>query len=121
MVATPSRALASLQSEDLQLARSLESLVIDEADLILSYGHDAEVKAIFDRGFLSRTYQTFLMSATLSDDVDMLSGLALKKPVRNSVLHSADCRRYCDWKKTTHLRRGSRSTMSTCPKRISSC
>lgn len=79
VVATPSRALASLQSGDLTLP-SLLALVIDEADLIFSYGHDTEVKAILGEGFLPRTYQTFLMSATLSDDIETLKGLVLKNP-----------------------------------------
>ena len=81
VVATPSRALASLQAGDLHLSASLESLVIDEADLIFSYGHDAEVKGILGEGFLSRKYQTFMMSATLSDDIETLKGLVLKDPV----------------------------------------
>ena len=81
VIATPSRALASLKSGDLVLSSSLESLVIDEADLIFSYGHDEEVKAILRDGYLPRKYQTFLMSATLSDDIETLQGLVLKEPV----------------------------------------
>ncbi|WFD04724.1 RNA helicase [Malassezia vespertilionis] len=81
VVATPSRALACLRSQDLVLSESLQSLVIDEADLIFSYGHDTEVKAILGEGFLSRNFQTFLMSATLGDDTEALRGLVLKDPV----------------------------------------
>lgn len=84
VVATPSRALACLQTNDLNLSKSLTSLVIDEADLVFSYGYDAEIKAILSDGYLSRTFQTFLMSATLSDDLETLQGLVLKNPV---VLH----------------------------------
>ena len=81
VVATPSRALACLQSGDLVIRDSLQSLVIDETDLVLSYGYDADVKAILHEGFLSRTHQTFLMSATLDDDTNALRGLMLKDPV----------------------------------------
>ncbi|WFD28714.1 RNA helicase [Malassezia nana] len=81
VVATPARALACLQSGDLSLQTSLQSLVIDEADLILSYGHDEEVQAIVREGFLVRAHQTFLTSATLSDDTSALRGLLLRDPV----------------------------------------
>lgn len=62
---------------------SLESLVIDEADLILSYGHDEDVRQIFGGGYLPTIYQSFLMSATMTDDVETLKGLALRNPVRS--------------------------------------
>jgi ATP-dependent RNA helicase DDX56/DBP9 len=60
---------------------SLETLVIDEADLILSYGHDEDVRRIFNRAHLPNIHQSFLMSATMTEDVDMLKGLALRNPV----------------------------------------
>jgi ATP-dependent RNA helicase DDX56/DBP9 len=63
----------------------MDSLVIDEADLILSYGYDEDIRSIFNGGFLPKVYQSFLMSATMTDDVETLKGLALRNPVR---LHS---------------------------------
>lgn len=81
VVATPSRALASMQAGDLVVRGSLQSLVIDETDLVLSYGYDTDVKTILQEGFLSRTHQTFLMSATLDDDTEALRELMLKDPV----------------------------------------
>src|SRR6266403_979577 len=60
----------------------LDSLVIDEADLILSYGHDEDIRSIFSGNFLPKVYQSFLMSATMTDDVETLKGLALRSPVR---------------------------------------
>jgi ATP-dependent RNA helicase DDX56/DBP9 len=65
---------------------SMESLVIDEADLILSYGHDEDVRQIFTGGYLPKVYQSFLMSATMTDDVETLKGLALRSPV-SSLSH----------------------------------
>jgi len=59
----------------------LDSLVIDEADLILSYGHDEDIRSIFSGNFLPKVYQSFLMSATMADDVEILKGLALRSPV----------------------------------------
>ena len=85
IIATPSRALSLLKSKALSLS-SLESLVIDEADLILSYGHDEDVRQIFNGAFLPKVYQSFLMSATMTEDVEMLKGLALRNPVRLLLL-----------------------------------
>ena len=82
MIATPSKALSLLQSKTLSLA-SLESLVIDEADLILSYGHDEDVRQIFSSGHLPKVFQSFLMSATMTEDVEALKGLVLRKLVRD--------------------------------------
>jgi len=87
IIATPSRALALLQSKALSLS-SLESLVIDEADLILSYGHDEDVRQIFSGAFFPKVYQSFLMSATMTEDVEMLKGLALRNPVSLSFIIS---------------------------------
>ena len=60
----------------------LESLVIDEADLVLSYGHDEDIRAIMDGPYLPKVYQSFLMSATMTKDVEQLKGLVLRNPVR---------------------------------------
>ncbi|KAN0061270.1 ATP-dependent DNA/RNA helicase [Thecaphora frezii] len=81
VVATPSRALAYLQSKALQLSSSLESLAIDEADLILSYGHDTDVRALLGGGFLPNHFQSYLMSATMTSDVQKLKGLVMRNPV----------------------------------------
>ena len=60
----------------------LESLVIDEADLVFSYGHDEDIRAIMNGGYLPKVYQSFLMSATMTKDVEKLKGLVLRNPVR---------------------------------------
>ena len=60
--------------------------MIDEADLILSYGHDEDVRQIFSGGYLPKVYQSFLMSATMTEDVELLKGLVLRNPV-GSVFH----------------------------------
>ncbi|THH20440.1 hypothetical protein EUX98_g8583 [Antrodiella citrinella] len=80
VIATPSRALVLLRSKALSLA-SLDTLVIDEADLILSYGHDEDVRHIFGDNYLPKVFQSFLMSATMTEDVEALKGLTLRSPV----------------------------------------
>lgn len=76
LISTPARLLQALPS-----LPHLESLVIDEADLILSYGHAADIRHIFSGAYLPRVYQTYLMSATMTEDVEMLKGLTLRNPV----------------------------------------
>lgn len=79
-----SKPYSSLFLQSLDLAH-LESLVIDEADLILSYGHSSEdIQAILSGGSewsLPTMYQSFLMSATLTGEVDELKGVVLRNPV----------------------------------------
>ncbi|TDL23990.1 ATP-dependent RNA helicase dbp9 [Rickenella mellea] len=79
IVATPSRVLGLLQSKTLDLT-SLESLIIDEADLVLSYGHDEDMRQIFGGTYLPKVFQSFLMSATMTEDVEQLKGLVLRNP-----------------------------------------
>ena len=99
VISTPSRTLNTLQSKvrpksfivyNLLIGASmmqmlslseLESLVIDEADLVLSYGHDEDIRAIMDGSYLPKVYQSFLMSATMTKDVEQLKGLVLRSPV----------------------------------------
>ena len=50
-----------------ELGSTCASYVIDEADLIFSFGHEDDVKGIL--AALPNIYQSVLTSATLSDDV----------------------------------------------------
>mmetsp|Transcript_2590 Transcript_2590/g.5915 ORF Transcript_2590/g.5915 Transcript_2590/m.5915 type:complete len:707 (-) Transcript_2590:179-2299(-) len=80
IVATPSRLVEHLRKGNILLEKDLMShLVIDEADLVLSYGYEEDVKAIIT--YLPRGLQTILMSATLSAEVESLRSLVLTKPV----------------------------------------
>lgn len=56
-------------------------MAVDEADLILSYGHDEDIRTMFADGYLPKVCQSLLMSATMTEDVLALKGLALKSPV----------------------------------------
>lgn len=59
-----------MKQGNLQLNKSLEILVIDEADFILSFGYEDEVKELLR--FLPKIYHAILPSTTLSDDVKCL-------------------------------------------------
>lgn len=96
VIGTPSKVLALLQAKVAHFSitaslsdhpktlslSNLDSLVIDEADLILSYGHNDDIRSIFAGNFLPKVYQSFLMSATMTEDVETLKSLALRSPVR---------------------------------------
>ncbi len=80
IVGTPSRILAHLKEGHMELKDSLEMLVIDEADLIFSFGYGDDVEGILRR--LPNTYQSILTSATLNEDIDKLRNLGvLRNPV----------------------------------------
>lgn len=64
VVATPSKALTHLEAENMILRESLENLVIDEADLVLSFGYEDDLRKILS--YLPKIYQSFLMSATFT-------------------------------------------------------
>ena len=55
--------------------------MIDEADLILSYGHNEDMRQILSGNYLPKVFQSFLMSATMTKDVEALKGLVLRNPV----------------------------------------
>ncbi|XP_019134171.1 putative ATP-dependent RNA helicase DDX56 [Larimichthys crocea] len=79
VVGTPSRVLAHLSAQNLVLHSSLETLVVDEADLLFSFGFEADLKNLLCH--LPKIYQSFLMSATLTEDVQALKELLLHNPV----------------------------------------
>ncbi|KAM6431995.1 putative ATP-dependent RNA helicase DDX56 [Liasis olivaceus] len=79
VIGTPSRVLAHLQMQSLRLQDSLEILVMDEADLLFSFGFEEDLKNLLCH--LPKIYQTFIMSATFSEDVQALKELVLHNPV----------------------------------------
>jgi len=77
IVATPGLILNHMNSSNLSL-QNVKSLVIDEADLVLSYGHESDLQQIFSR--LPKTVQTYLMSATLTDEIQELKKTICRNP-----------------------------------------
>ncbi|KAI8073327.1 P-loop containing nucleoside triphosphate hydrolase protein [Gongronella butleri] len=78
LISTPSKVLAHLDAKNLDL-QALQTLVIDEADLVLSFGYEEDLRKII--ASLPKMYQSFLMSATFTEDVEQLKKLVLRKPV----------------------------------------
>ncbi|KAI1268702.1 ATP-dependent RNA helicase DBP9 [Xylariaceae sp. FL1019] len=78
VVATPSRASSALQNS--AFLQDLKVLVLDEADLVLSYGYEEDLHAIAS-SLPKGGVQTVLTSATLTGEVDKLTTLFCKNPV----------------------------------------
>ena len=78
VVATPARAFLNLSTSALSV-ENLAHLVIDEADLVLSFGYEEDLQNVAKA--MPQGVQTFLMSATLTTDVDALKGLFCRDPV----------------------------------------
>ena len=81
VVSTPARLVQCLEgglAEKINLRDTVTTLVIDEADLILGFGHKDDLKKLLI--FLPGNQQTYLMSATLDEEVESLKQLLLRNP-----------------------------------------
>nr|GMC99202.1 DEAD-box ATP-dependent RNA helicase 16 [Ipomoea batatas] len=81
LVSTPTCIQTCLSNSVLQaeaLQNSLSIIVLDEADLLLSYGYEDDLKALTSH--IPKRCQCLLMSATSSDDVEKLKKLILHNP-----------------------------------------
>ncbi|CAE7363503.1 DBP9 [Symbiodinium natans] len=84
LVTTPSSLLLLVKQREARsamkpLSETLRVLIVDEADLMFSYGYEEDVKALC--ALMPPKYQAMLVSATLSEEVEQLKGLMLHKPV----------------------------------------
>lgn len=80
LITTPSSALTLFQQrkKSRPLSETLKMLIVDEADLMFSFGYEEATKKLCT--MLPSTYQAMLVSATLSEEVEQLKGLMLHKP-----------------------------------------
>lgn len=82
VIGTPSRILSHIQAGSLvNLRKTVKSLVVDEADLLFSFGFEDEMQKIIEVAIPKEGCQSFLVSATLNPDVINLKTLVLHKPV----------------------------------------
>ena len=76
VVSTPARIVQHLSKGNIDL-NYVKTVIIDEADLILSFGYTEDVQLITSR---MPIHQGILMSATLSPDLDKFKRILLKNP-----------------------------------------
>ena len=93
IIATPGRLVDLLCRSDCQLApavRSLEVLILDEADRLLELGFEQSLNTVFS--YLPKQRRTGLFSATLTQDVKGLIRAGMRDPVTITVRedHSLD-------------------------------
>ncbi|EEQ31366.1 ATP-dependent DNA/RNA helicase [Microsporum canis] len=77
VISTPARAIVNVNNSALVLD-NISQVVIDEADLVLSYGYEQDMQSLAKA--IPHGVQTFLMSATLTSEVDTLKGLFCRSP-----------------------------------------
>jgi ATP-dependent RNA helicase DDX27 len=80
VIATPGRLIDHMRNSASFGIEDVEILVMDEADRMLEEGFSAELDEIIKSTPKSR--QTMLFSATMTDDVDELVRLSMKRPVK---------------------------------------
>lgn len=80
VIATPGRLIDHMRNSASFGIEDVEILVMDEADRMLEEGFSAELDEIVKSTPKSR--QTMLFSATMTDDVDELVRLSMKRPVK---------------------------------------
>ncbi|XP_072255257.1 probable ATP-dependent RNA helicase DDX56 [Pyxicephalus adspersus] len=96
VVGTPSRVLCHMNQGTLCVRDTLQAMVIDEADLIFSFGFEEDLKNLLCQ--LPKIYQSFLMSATFNEEVQALKELVLHNPVTTiSPLPVTELKMFCDW------------------------
>ena len=78
LISTPSKLIAHLNNKTICLKDTLEILIIDEADLMMSFGYEQDFKILLE--YLPKLYQAILVSATMSDDVYLLKKMLLHNP-----------------------------------------
>ncbi|MBF8708582.1 DEAD/DEAH box helicase [Pseudomonas putida] len=82
LVATPGRLLDLFRQNAVKF-NQVQTLVLDEADRMLDLGFAEELQSVY--AALPRKRQTLLFSATFSDEIRMLAGLALNDPLSIEV------------------------------------
>ncbi len=82
LVATPGRLLDLFRQNAVKF-NQVQTLVLDDADRMLDLGFAEELQSVY--AALPRKRQTLLFSATFSDQIRMLAGLALNDPLSIEV------------------------------------
>ncbi|KAK6010056.1 DEAD/DEAH box helicase, partial [Ostertagia ostertagi] len=87
VVSTPGKILEVLAVRR-HFCEDVRHLVLDEADLLLSFGYEDEMSSL--KKFLPVKYQCILTSATITDDMSSLKSLFMTGPVLTLKLKEGD-------------------------------
>jgi ATP-dependent RNA helicase DDX56/DBP9 len=77
VISTPATAWHNINSSALSIDK-LTHLILDEADLVLSYGYSEDLENLSRS--VPKGVQVMMMSATLTDEVDTLKGIFRRDP-----------------------------------------
>ena len=77
IISTPARLVQQIKAGAVDLS-AVRTLVIDEADLVLSFGYADDVHTITSK--MPKIFQGFLMSATLSPELEKFKRVVLHNP-----------------------------------------
>src|SRR5690625_2894111 len=102
LVATPGRLLDFHEKRDVDLTQ-VEVLVLDEADRMLSMGFIPDVKRIIRHTPKKEQRQTFLFSATFSEDILNLASQWTHEPTHVEIEVTMDNRANIEDRKSTRL------------------
>jgi ATP-dependent RNA helicase DDX56/DBP9 len=80
MITTPRGLVTLCRNQGSAVKDNMRYIVVDEADLVLSHGFEKDIRAIVS-SILPKDYQAVLVSATLTDDLEILKGLMLRNPI----------------------------------------
>ncbi|OAF66972.1 ATP-dependent RNA helicase DBP9, partial [Intoshia linei] len=86
IISTPAKIVFHLKSKQLIFKNTLKILVADEADLLFTLGYEKDIK--FIKSFLPNTYQCFLLSATLNENVEKFTILMNSTPTILTIKQS---------------------------------
>lgn len=82
LISTPSKLISILEEQNKGLnLMDLKYLVLDEVDLMLGYGYNEDLDKLTNYLNLKQSIQIFMMSATLSDELNDLKIKYCNKPV----------------------------------------
>ena len=79
LIGTPAKMLAHINNKTFDMRSKMNYLVIDEADLMLSFGYENDLNMLVKN--LPKIYQALLVSATIGSDVEHLKSQILRNPV----------------------------------------
>lgn len=83
---TPGRLVKAITSGRMDMGQ-VDVLVLDEADLLFGFGHEQVLRELIQH--LPGHQQTMLMSATLSENVDIIKKLTMKRHVTLKLAESS--------------------------------